>query len=190
MSTISETTFTFTVLHRTDEPFTWHESSGDGPLDNNLGEALARSWDGHAVGLITEEFTREVPDDTVEAELIELHNDGTFFDDDIASDGPDYSEVPEPQFPQTPEEARTCKHGNRVWFGHECGECEESEVFQWNDDRECRMVSIGTEAEVGEWFYCTTHNYEVLGNFYVCEGHTPPPYDPHGGEKHRYYEEN
>jgi hypothetical protein len=26
-------------------------------------------------------------------------------------------------YPQTEEEARTCKHGNRVWFGHECGLC-------------------------------------------------------------------
>lgn len=29
----------------------------------------------------------------------------------------------ESTFPQTPEEAITCPHGNKVWFGHECGEC-------------------------------------------------------------------
>jgi hypothetical protein len=26
-------------------------------------------------------------------------------------------------YPQTEDEARTCKHGNRIWFGHECGLC-------------------------------------------------------------------
>lgn len=30
----------------------------------------------------------------------------------------------EPAFPQTEDEARICSHGNRVWFGHECGLCE------------------------------------------------------------------
>lgn len=79
---ISKTTFTFEVLHRTDEPFTWDESSGDGPLDNNLGEALARSWDGHAVGRITSEVTTPVQNERVEDELVALGNDGEFFLDD------------------------------------------------------------------------------------------------------------
>ena len=83
MSTISRTTFTFEVLHRTDEPFTWDQSSGNGPLDNNLGEALARSWDGNAVGSITSETTETVGDSDVYYRLIQLGNDGTFFDDDL-----------------------------------------------------------------------------------------------------------
>jgi len=83
MTTIVKTTFTFAVLHRADEPFTWDEASGDGPLDNNLGEALARSWDGHAVGMITSEETVDVPDEQVETELVALYNDGEFFDDDL-----------------------------------------------------------------------------------------------------------
>lgn len=27
-------------------------------------------------------------------------------------------------YPRTEAEARTCVHGNRYWFGHECGLCE------------------------------------------------------------------
>lgn len=80
-ATISKTTITFVVLHRTDEPIIGFE--GDGPLASPLGEALARSWDGHAVGMETSEETVEVPDDHVENELVALHNDGTFFDDDL-----------------------------------------------------------------------------------------------------------
>jgi hypothetical protein len=86
MTTISKTTFTFTVLHRTDEPFTWDESDGDGPLDNNLGEALSRSWDGHAVGWVTSEETVGVPDIEVPEALVELSNDGSFFDEDLGID--------------------------------------------------------------------------------------------------------
>lgn len=81
MSTISRTTFTFTVLHRTDEPF--DNFHGDGPLDGSLGEALSRSWDGNAVGAVTEEVTEEVADFDVKDELVALDNDGTFFDDDL-----------------------------------------------------------------------------------------------------------
>jgi hypothetical protein len=33
----------------------------------------------------------------------------------------------DPDFPQTEEEAVECPHGNRVWFGHECGLCEDTE---------------------------------------------------------------
>lgn len=83
MSTISKTTFTFTVLHRTDEPFTWDNSSESGPLANNLGEALARSWDGHAVGTVTDETTVDLDDEDVSDELVALGNDGGFFLDDI-----------------------------------------------------------------------------------------------------------
>src|SRR5262245_28955722 len=33
-------------------------------------------------------------------------------------------------FPQTQETARECVHGNQVWFGHECGECE-AKGYEW-----------------------------------------------------------
>lgn len=29
-------------------------------------------------------------------------------------------------FPQTEETAKTCVHNVKVWFGHECGDCEDS----------------------------------------------------------------
>jgi hypothetical protein len=74
MSTISRTTFTFTVLHRTDEPFL---------SDDPLQEALARSYDGNAVGATTGDVTIDLPDTTVPEELVELGNDGSFFDDDL-----------------------------------------------------------------------------------------------------------
>lgn len=96
-------------------------------------------------------------------------------DDDMDGDlGPRY--VADAPFPQSPEEARTCEHGNEVWFGHECGLCDGQGQYRWHDDRECRMVPIGVEAEVGEWHQCVVHNYQVLGDAYVCEGYTPPPY--------------
>jgi len=80
---ISKTTITFVVLHRTDEPLDNFEQHGDGPLDNSLGEALARSWDGNAVGSIVTDETVPVPDEQVEDELVALGNDGEFFDDDL-----------------------------------------------------------------------------------------------------------
>jgi hypothetical protein len=36
-----------------------------------------------------------------------------------------------PGFPRTPEEARICIHGNEVWFGNECGECEDNGEYVW-----------------------------------------------------------
>lgn len=69
MSTISKTTFTYTILHRT-----------DGPV-RGLKEAMSRAWDGDAVGGVTEKITVHVPDEQVEDELIALGNDGEFFDD-------------------------------------------------------------------------------------------------------------
>lgn len=71
---ISKTTFTFTVLHRTDEPI------------EDLEEAIARSFDGHAVGLETGSTTETVPNERVRAELVLLHNDGEFFDIDLGID--------------------------------------------------------------------------------------------------------
>lgn len=70
-TTISQTTITFTVLHRTDEPIA------------DLHEALARSYDGHAVGAETNCVTIPIKDDKVEALLVSLGNDGLFFNDDL-----------------------------------------------------------------------------------------------------------
>jgi hypothetical protein len=39
-----------------------------------------------------------------------------------ATPEPDYS-----GYPQTPEEQVFCKHGNHIWFGHECGICMEED---------------------------------------------------------------
>lgn len=35
------------------------------------------------------------------------------------------------EFPAHEGQALTCVHGNRVWFGHECGECEAAGVYRW-----------------------------------------------------------
>lgn len=42
-------------------------------------------------------------------------------------------------FPQTEADAQVCVHGKRVWFGHECGLCEDAgehvfkyPVFRWD----------------------------------------------------------
>lgn len=71
MSTISKTEYTFTVLHPTDQP----------PL--GLADALQESDTGRMVGNITREETFDVPDDVVSNELLDLGNDGTFFDDEL-----------------------------------------------------------------------------------------------------------
>lgn len=84
MTTISKTTFTFTVLHRTDEPFSdGYDSGYDGPFCGALAEAMQRSWDGDAVGAEAVAEVAEVPDDQVSEELVALGNDGTFFDFDL-----------------------------------------------------------------------------------------------------------
>lgn len=74
MSIISKTVITFTVLHRTDEPFNPHWT---------LQDAMARSLDGNAVGWETDTITEEVGDFEVEDELVKLGNDGSFFDTDL-----------------------------------------------------------------------------------------------------------
>lgn len=71
MATISKTTITFTVLHRTDEPIA------------DLELALRESYDGHAVGDTTAIATVPVTDSQVHNELVALGNDGEFFDDDL-----------------------------------------------------------------------------------------------------------
>jgi hypothetical protein len=73
MSTIiSKTRYTFDVLHRTDEP------------PRTLEDALREADTGHMVGAVVEERTTDVPNDTVRTELLELGNDGSFFEDDVA----------------------------------------------------------------------------------------------------------
>ncbi|BBY53995.1 hypothetical protein H7J07_05180 [Mycobacterium koreense] len=71
MATISKTTFTFTVLHRSDDP----------PAD--LGVAIHEADHGNAVGLETSRETVAVPDAAVADELRALGNDGEFFGDSI-----------------------------------------------------------------------------------------------------------
>jgi hypothetical protein len=82
MSTISRTTYTFTVLHRTDEPIIGSDDF-DGPFGGDLGAAMQESWDGNAVGAVTSEETVEVPDTEVPEALVDLGNDGEFFDSDL-----------------------------------------------------------------------------------------------------------
>jgi hypothetical protein len=73
---ISQTTFVFTLLHRTDErPAT-------------VEEALREAYDGHAVGAVVHALTGPVPDATVPDALVGLGNDGTFFDIDLAEAEP------------------------------------------------------------------------------------------------------
>lgn len=76
-TTIVKTTYTFTVLHRGDEPL------------SDIEHALAESDTGHAVGWQTASETVDVPDSAVPEELRKLGNDGEFFEDDLHDDDPD-----------------------------------------------------------------------------------------------------
>lgn len=67
MTIITKTTFTFVVLHPSDDPIV------------DLDIAMARSDTDNAVGMEEVISVEEVPDDQVEAELVALGNDGTFF---------------------------------------------------------------------------------------------------------------
>lgn len=82
---ISQTTLTFTLLHRTDEPVT------------SLEEALERANIGHGVGsLEPTRVTVPVANADVPGLLRELGNDGEFFDTDLdeaEEDGPQDGEV-------------------------------------------------------------------------------------------------
>jgi hypothetical protein len=61
--------------------------------------------------------------------------------------------MPEADFPQTPEEARLCVHGNQVWFGHECGLCDSEGEYRWADEVRffagqcCLNITIKTEGK-------------------------------------------
>lgn len=94
MTTISKTTFTFTVLHRTDEPFNDDYDSGyDGPFCGSIAEAMQRSFDGNAVGDVTAEETVPVEDADVADELVALGNDGEFFDNDLEDAASTFAEL-------------------------------------------------------------------------------------------------
>lgn len=85
-TTISKTEFVYTVLHRTDEPFSDGYDAGygeDSPFCGSLAEAMQRSYDGNAVGAETSEVTTPVQNHQVERELVALGNDGEFFDSDL-----------------------------------------------------------------------------------------------------------
>jgi hypothetical protein len=71
-STISRTTFTFEVLHRTN----------DAP--HTLDDAFNEIERGHAIGGPQRAVTAEVPDTEVPETLVDdFGNDGEFFDDDL-----------------------------------------------------------------------------------------------------------
>lgn len=74
---ITRTTFHFTVLHRTDQPI------------ESLEEAVARSYDGNAVGQVSGTTVEVLDNEDVPNELIALDNDGTFFDDDLGEEDDD-----------------------------------------------------------------------------------------------------
>jgi hypothetical protein len=57
-------------------------------------------------------------------------DDGHVISDDVRQ-GDTHDE--EANFPQTPEDARICIHGNRVWFGHECGLCDGAGKYVWKE---------------------------------------------------------
>lgn len=84
MSKISKTTITFTVLHRTGDEGLEAAREYNHYLDGPLGYVMQEAWDGGMVGLESDPVTEAIPDAEVEAELLAMGNDGTFF------------EVPEP----------------------------------------------------------------------------------------------
>lgn len=72
---ISKTTFTYTVLHRTDTP----------PSDVYV--ALGEAMDGHMVGAQMASETEPVAREDVRTELLAVGNDGGFFDFDFDEEG-------------------------------------------------------------------------------------------------------
>lgn len=70
-TTISKTVITITVLHRTDQPIV------------DIEEALERIDTGNGVGDVEIGTAQYVEDVNVPEALVELGNDGTFFDDDL-----------------------------------------------------------------------------------------------------------
>jgi hypothetical protein len=71
---IARTTYTFTVLHPADQDL------------EDLDDALREATDGHAVGAVIDQRTSPVSNAQVPSALLELGNDGAFFDEDLADD--------------------------------------------------------------------------------------------------------
>ncbi len=80
-TTISKTVITITVLHRTDEPL------------SSIYEALERIDTGNGVGDVEIGTAQYVEDVNVPEALVELGNDGTFFDDDLGVGTEEYEIV-------------------------------------------------------------------------------------------------
>jgi len=68
---ISKTTYVFVLMHRSDE------------LVPTIEDAIDMANNGHGVGDVVVTSTLYVPDNHVEFNLIELGNDGSFFDEDL-----------------------------------------------------------------------------------------------------------
>lgn len=73
-ATISKTTYTFVVLHTSDER----------PL--SLEDAMEQSMNGNMVGMETQEVTENVRSEDVVGELVALGNDGEFFNYELGLD--------------------------------------------------------------------------------------------------------
>ena len=54
-------------------------------------------------------------------------------------------------------------------------DCDPDDTLR-RDSRACEMVPDGRDTNGDEWNRCTVHGFQVLGDAYVCEGYTPPPY--------------
>lgn len=65
--------------------------------------------------------------------------------------------------PRTPEESKICVHGNEVWYGHECGICDDAGFYEWAEQVEWAAV----------WKY-------TIDDFAVMHRFGP---DRHGAEK-------
>lgn len=74
-TTIQKSTFTYVVLHRSDE------------VPESLGDAMVQAYDGGMVGLEIESVTVDIPNENVSDELVALGNDGEFFDSDLEDAG-------------------------------------------------------------------------------------------------------
>jgi hypothetical protein len=81
-TTITKTVFTVTVLHRTDDA---DRLAGQ----HNFETAWSEAQDGNAVGDVTSASSTELMTSEVAVELMELGNDGTFFNSDLGLDDED-----------------------------------------------------------------------------------------------------
>lgn len=73
-------------------------------------------------------------------------------------------------------------------LSHLLGELENATVSYGTG--ECLIEPDGKDTNGDEWSRCVVHDELVFGDAYICERYVPKPYDPFGGQKHRYYEEN